>query len=100
MCYDQPGIAPWKALGMLHTKRATDVVNLQCRRERMPPWLGAALVGGTCVALVWLESRRPLRDRRAEPKLRRNVRNLAVAATAAAAVQLAEKPLTAPLTRL
>src|SRR5437660_531803 len=67
---------------------------------QVPPWLGAALVGGTFVALVWLEMRQPLRDRRAEPKLRRNVRNLAVAATAAAAVQLAEKPLTTPLTRL
>ena len=71
-----------------------------CRQERVPPWLGAAMVGGTFLTLVWLESRRPLRGRRFESKFRRNVRNLAVAATAAAAVQLAERPLTAPLTRL
>src|SRR6185503_9651587 len=70
-------------------------------RERKRPrlWLGGLFVVGTFAALVMLELRRPLRRRRVEPKLRRNVRNLTVAATAAAAVQLADAPITKPLTR-
>ena len=70
------------------------------RWEQLPAWLGVLMVGGTFATLAWLEGRRPLRRRRVEPRLRRGLRNLAVAATAAAAVQLAEKPLTTPLTRL
>src|SRR5262249_25080696 len=68
-------------------------------RSRVPGWLSDLLVGGTFCALLWLERRRPLR-RSVEPKLRRNARNLAVAALSAAAVQLAEKPVTQPLTAL
>jgi sterol desaturase/sphingolipid hydroxylase (fatty acid hydroxylase superfamily) len=54
---------------------------------------------GTFGVLVWLENRRPLR-RRVEDKLTRNTRNLAVASLAAVALQLAEQPITAPLTEL
>ena len=54
---------------------------------------------GTFGALVWLENRRPLRSS-VEPKLRRNERNLAVAGIAALALQLAEQPLAAPVTKL
>ncbi len=54
---------------------------------------------GTYGVLVWLENRRPLRDA-VEPKLQRNARNLAVAGLAAVALQLAERPLAAPLTKL
>jgi hypothetical protein len=68
-------------------------------RKKVPGWLGGLLVGGTFCALLWLERRRPLR-RAVEPKLRRNARNLAVAALSAAAVRLAEKPVTGPLTAL
>jgi sterol desaturase/sphingolipid hydroxylase (fatty acid hydroxylase superfamily) len=57
------------------------------------------LVGGTLCALLWLERRRPLR-RPVEPKLRRNARNLVVAALSAAAVRLAEEPVTRPLAAL
>jgi sterol desaturase/sphingolipid hydroxylase (fatty acid hydroxylase superfamily) len=65
------------------------------------PWrLSALLVGGTFCALVWLERRRPLRRRSVEPKARRDARNLAVAGLSAAAIQLAEKPVTTLLTRL
>jgi sterol desaturase/sphingolipid hydroxylase (fatty acid hydroxylase superfamily) len=61
--------------------------------------LSALLVGGAFCGLLWLERRRPLR-RSVEPKVRRNARNLAVAALSAAAIQVAEKPVTQPLTAL
>lgn len=54
---------------------------------------------GTFSALVWLERRRPLR-RVVESKLRRDARNLAVAGTAALALQLAERPVVERLTAL
>lgn len=62
-------------------------------------WLNLLLIGGAFGTLWWLETRRPLR-RSVEPKMRRQRRNFAVAALSAAAVQLAEKPVTAPLTQL
>jgi len=49
--------------------------------------------------LVWLENRRPLR-RETESKPARTGRNLALAALAAAALQIAEKPVASRLTRL
>lgn len=59
---------------------------------------GSLVVGA--FGLLWLlERRRPLR-RAVEPRLRRNARNLAVAATAAAALRLLERPLVEPLTAL
>jgi sterol desaturase/sphingolipid hydroxylase (fatty acid hydroxylase superfamily) len=69
------------------------------RRNTLPPWVGVLTIGGAFAALLWLERRRPLRPE-PEPKLRRNARNLALAALAAGAVQVAEKPVTTPLTRL
>src|SRR2546423_8180638 len=68
-------------------------------RNKVPGWLSGLLIGGAFCGLLWLERRRPLR-RAVEPKLRRNARNLAVAALSAAAIQLAEKPVTQPLTEL
>lgn len=71
-------------------------------RRRTPEagrWLGVALVAGAFVALVALERRRPLR-RVVEPPLRRDARNLAIAAAGALAVRMVETPLVAPLTRL
>jgi sterol desaturase/sphingolipid hydroxylase (fatty acid hydroxylase superfamily) len=50
--------------------------------------------------LVWLERRQALRQRRVEPKLRRDVRNLAVGGVGAIALHLAERPIVAPLARL
>jgi sterol desaturase/sphingolipid hydroxylase (fatty acid hydroxylase superfamily) len=69
------------------------------RSQKVPGWLTGLLVGGTFLALLWLERRRPLR-RSVEPKARREARNLAVAALSAAAIQVAEKPVTGPLTAL
>jgi sterol desaturase/sphingolipid hydroxylase (fatty acid hydroxylase superfamily) len=67
--------------------------------RKLPGWLRLVLVGGTFATLAWLERRRPLR-RAVEPKLRREGRNLAVAGLSAAAIRLAEEPITAPLARL
>lgn len=61
--------------------------------------LSVPLALGTFGALVWLENRRPLR-RSVESKAVRSGRNLAVAAVAALALQIFEKPVTAPLTKL
>jgi sterol desaturase/sphingolipid hydroxylase (fatty acid hydroxylase superfamily) len=67
--------------------------------KKVPGWLNLLLVGGAFGALLWLERLRPLR-RCVEAKLRRDGRNLAVAALSAAAIQLTEKPVTAPLADL
>src|SRR5688572_20297271 len=61
--------------------------------------LGVPLALGGVGLLVWLENRRPLR-REVEPKLTRSGRNLAVAALAAAALQIAEKPVASRLAAL
>ena len=58
----------------------------------LPPWLTAALVTGTFLALALFERRRPLR-RAVEPGLQRTGRNLAIAALGAIAVQVAEMPV-------
>jgi sterol desaturase/sphingolipid hydroxylase (fatty acid hydroxylase superfamily) len=67
--------------------------------QKMPGWLSAAINGGTFMVLVLLELRRPLRKGKSEPKLRRNVRNMAVAGTSAVAVMLTGTPVTTPLTK-
>src|SRR5262245_712372 len=55
-----------------------------------------ALLAGAFLLLVWLEGRRPLR-RPTEPRARRIVRNLGVAALSLATVALVEQPLVGPL---
>ncbi|MEX2140192.1 MAG: sterol desaturase family protein [Pirellulales bacterium] len=65
-------------------------------RRQVTSALGPLVIGGAFAALVWLERRRPLRQE-VEPKLVRDVRNLAVAATSAVAIQLTETPLVMPL---
>lgn len=65
----------------------------------MSAWVSAPLVVGAFGLLVWLEGRRPLR-RAVEPKLRREARNLAVAAVSAAALRVTEKPVADALTGL
>lgn len=67
---------------------------------KLPAWLGAPLIVGAFGVLWWLERRRPLRPDAHEPKLRREVRNLSVAATAALALRLAEQPVAERLTAL
>ncbi len=60
---------------------------------------GGAIALGTFGVLLYLENRRPLR-RRVESKLTRGSRNLTIAGLAAIALQLAEQPIVAPLTKL
>jgi sterol desaturase/sphingolipid hydroxylase (fatty acid hydroxylase superfamily) len=67
--------------------------------RRIPGWVSGAFVLGAFGLLVWAEMRRPLRERR-EGKVRRDIRNLAVAALSAATLQALEKPVIDPLSRL
>lgn len=67
--------------------------------RRIPGWLSGAVPCGTFAVLVVAEARRPLRRRQAEPKLRHDLRNLAVAALSAATLRILEKPLVEPLSR-
>jgi sterol desaturase/sphingolipid hydroxylase (fatty acid hydroxylase superfamily) len=71
----------------------------QTMMRRLPAWLSAITVTSIFIGLVLLEWRRPLRKKTSEPKLRRNVRNMAVAGTSAVAVMLTAAPVTAPLTK-
>ncbi len=64
--------------------------------QRLPIWIVGALLGGMIVILVLLERSWPLR-RSVESKFRRNSRNLAVAGIGAALIQVAEMPITIPL---
>ncbi len=60
----------------------------------------SALVGFVYVAaIVALETKRPLRPGKREPKLRRDLRNLAIASLGGATIQLLEDPLVRPLAR-
>jgi len=67
--------------------------------RNIPVWISAPLIASAFGALWWLEQRHPLRQT-IEGKPGRNARNLAVAALGAAALQLAERPVIAPLTAL
>src|SRR5919107_1523653 len=71
----------------------------ELKEKKVPAWLSAPLVVGAFGLLVWLERRRPLR-RAVEPKLRREARNLAVAAVSAAALRVTERPAADALTAL
>lgn len=64
----------------------------------LPPWLNAVLVFGTLATVVYLEIRRPLRRMR-QDKVTRDARNVFMSLTTAATISLAEKPVTAPLSR-
>ena len=64
----------------------------------MKNFFRVALSLGVLAGLVLLERKRPLRRER-ESKLRRNSRNLAVAALGALTVQLLEAPIVKPLAR-
>jgi sterol desaturase/sphingolipid hydroxylase (fatty acid hydroxylase superfamily) len=63
----------------------------------LPGWVNALLIGATFVAVRWLERRRPLR-RTVEKLPAHETHNLAMAALSAAAIRVAEKPLTGRLT--
>lgn len=61
--------------------------------------LPALMIGATFAVLVYFEHRRSLR-RATEPKLRRDLRNLGIAAVGGMVMQLAENPAVLPLARM
>lgn len=65
--------------------------------SELPGWLRGGLVMTTLISLLWYENKQPLR-RYTEDKLRRNLRNLAMALLAGLAIRITEKPLTDLLT--
>src|SRR4029453_12225365 len=67
--------------------------------QKVPGWLRAVVVSGIFTGLVLLKWRGPLRKKTSEPKLRRNIRNMAVAGTSAVAVILTSARVTTPLTK-
>jgi sterol desaturase/sphingolipid hydroxylase (fatty acid hydroxylase superfamily) len=67
--------------------------------RRLPPWTGKLVIAGWFGALLWLERRAALR-RSVEPKLVRNARNMAVAATGSVVIQALEMPLVRRLASL
>jgi sterol desaturase/sphingolipid hydroxylase (fatty acid hydroxylase superfamily) len=65
--------------------------------SKLPWWIGGPLVLVTAGTLLLFELRRPLRRRRTESKLVRNVRNAVVAGVGSAVVQFVELPIVLPL---
>lgn len=65
----------------------------------IPFWISAPLICATFGILLWWENHRPLR-RTVEPKLPRNLRNLATGALSALTLRIAEVPLIFPLSML
>lgn len=66
--------------------------------RELPGWLSGALVLGTFAAVLWFEVKRPLR-RQYQNKLKRDTRNLTMAAMSAAAISALETPLVQRLSR-
>lgn len=62
-------------------------------RREVSGTLRLALIGGVATAIVWLETRRRLRQRQREPKAVHSVRNLAIAATAGVVMSAIEAPV-------
>jgi sterol desaturase/sphingolipid hydroxylase (fatty acid hydroxylase superfamily) len=78
----------------------SDSTAVNMKQRRYPAVQLGGLVVAAAFALLWLaERKRPLR-RRVEPVLPHQARNAAVAALAAATVQLAEMPVVAPIAAL
>jgi sterol desaturase/sphingolipid hydroxylase (fatty acid hydroxylase superfamily) len=67
--------------------------------RELPSWLSGILVFGTLAAVVYFELKRPLRRMR-QDKVTRDARNVFMSLTTAATISLAEKPVTARLSRL
>lgn len=82
------------SLGRAKKRQAPDAL-----QRELPGWLTGALILGTFATVLWFEQKRTLR-RRTESKVRRDVRNLAVAALSATAIRLTERPVTTMLTHV
>jgi sterol desaturase/sphingolipid hydroxylase (fatty acid hydroxylase superfamily) len=68
------------------------------RNSELPGWLTGLLIVGTAAAVLYFETRRPLRKTR-QDKVRRDLRNLSMSAMTAATIRATEKPLVALLMR-
>jgi hypothetical protein len=66
--------------------------------KRIPTWVSGVVVLGAFAAILWAETRNPLRQQK-HHKIRRDVRNLAIAAMSAVTLQALERPVVDPLTR-
>ena len=62
-------------------------------------WLAGALVLGTFAAVLWFEIKHPLRQQ-TQSKLKRDTRNLAMAAMSATAISVVEKPIVRRLSQM
>src|SRR5687768_7875897 len=65
---------------------------------RLPAWVTPVVVGGAFLLITWLESRRPLRERK-ESRERRLGRNLSTAGITAAITSAVQAQLLEPLVR-
>ena len=93
--------AACKQRHLAYVRRMTSSTAQNSLKDTSPirGWVKALLVGGTLVALIALELRRPLRQK-VENKVRHTARNLALAGTGSVALQLTELLVTRRLTRL
>lgn len=67
--------------------------------RELPGWLAGALVLGTFAAVLWFETKRPLRQQ-TQSKLKRDTRNLAMAAMSATSISVFEKPIVRRLSQM
>lgn len=67
--------------------------------KRLLPWIAAPLVATAFVVLIYLERKRPLRNR-VEPDMRHGARNLAIGTIGALAMITCESPIIQPLARM
>lgn len=65
----------------------------------LPAWLSGAMVLGTLAAVVYFEIRRPLRQQH-HGKIKRDVRNMAMAALSGATISVLETPLVHRLSQM
>ena len=77
----------------------TSATNRLDTGKELPKWVSAAVVGAVAALLVAWELRRALRMRQREPKLKRDIRNLAIATGAGLVMQYAERPVSLYVSR-
>ncbi len=85
---------------MQYYNRAVSAILARESRMNVRAWLSAGFIAGAFCALAWIERRRPLRRHMVEPKFRREIRNLSLAAVGAGGLMLLERPAILPLSRL
>lgn len=69
-------------------------------QKELPDWLSGTVAIGVAALLLAGEFRRALRPKQREPKTRRNLRNLAVAAGAGVVMHYAERPIALSVSKI